>query len=128
MTDRSLPMAETRRPQVPDILVLDEVARSSGASIVVALAATLAVVLTALVATLSGTGAALATPLADGMAAGRDVTFSIAGSSFAPHKSVAIVLVGALLFGMTASAGLAWRALTRALVEQRPRRPARRSR
>ncbi len=115
---------------VPDVMAVDDVAVSTGASIVVAVAATIAVVLTLLVASLSSASAA---PLAAGIersvastafvnpvavsyqsAAPRDQTYIVAMNDRSRRESLAGWLLGAAFVGSLAATVQSWRGLSRA--------------
>jgi DNA-binding LytR/AlgR family response regulator len=122
------------RVQVPDVMTLDDVAVGTGASIVVAVAATIAVMLAVVVAVLSHAGEARAASTWDARALGfavtpaeaspaatrveapsRDTVHRVVSPAPPPRKSVALVVVGALLVAMTAATSLVWRAFARAV-------------
>jgi hypothetical protein len=127
---------EDEGPVVPDVLAIDEVAVGTGASIVIAVAATLAVLLAVLVATLSGASAAprqetsaawtasdpVSPPargeyrVADRSAPARDGVYQVVSPAPRPEKSVAMVVVAGLFLAMSAATSVLWRALGRSVV------------
>jgi flagellar basal body-associated protein FliL len=127
------------RPSVPEIMVIDDVAGSAGASIVLAVAVCIALVLAMVVATVSaGTAhaapgvtavegaanpSAIASPapVRDGWrvadsGVGRDGIFHVMNPAPKPQKSIAVIVVMALFVAMLAATTMVWRALTRSFV------------
>jgi hypothetical protein len=137
---------------VPDVLAMDDVAVGTGASIVVAVAATIALILAMVVATLSsalpasaapglaGAGPAIVRSADDAgvalypatvayritdVAPARDGTFAVLAAAPGTEDSLAPVVVAGLLLATLAATASAWRGMAaRTGAPVRTRRPA----